>query len=178
MKNRIFVDETKQRGYFLVAGAVVPGDIAKLRRELGSLVLPGQRGLHMKDERDPRRRAIVDLIVSANVHAIVYDAGKRFSNEPQRRSECFRELVNDIASKPGETHLVIDRDDSLVQNDRKCLIEFSRMSGCRDQLRYEHLKTHEEQLLIVPDAIAWCWAKGGDWRRRVRPVVKDVRQIG
>jgi hypothetical protein len=32
-------------------------------------------------------------------------------------------------------------------------------------------------LLAIPDAIAWCWAKGGDWRRRIESVVTDVREV-
>jgi hypothetical protein len=38
-------------------------------------------------------------------------------------------------------------------------------------LLYEHLKPHEEPLLWVPDAVAWCYGNGGDWRRRVAPLV-------
>jgi hypothetical protein len=29
----------------------------------------------------------------------------------------------------------------------------------------------------LPEAIAWCWAKGGDWRRSIEPVVADVREV-
>lgn len=32
-------------------------------------------------------------------------------------------------------------------------------------------------LLAVPDAIAWCWAKGGQWRDRVQLLVTEVRLI-
>ena len=28
-----------------------------------------------------------------------------------------------------------------------------------------------EQLLGIPDAFAWCWAKGGHWRSHIRPVI-------
>lgn len=150
----------------------------QLRKELGSLILPGQRGLHMKDEKDGRKRAIADIIVRADVQAVVYDAGSKFSNELERRAECLRELVNDIAAMPGNARLVIDRDDSLVQKDKQCLIDYSRKAGCIDTLEYEHMKTAQENLLIVPDAVAWCWAKGGPWRDRIRSVVKEVRTIG
>jgi hypothetical protein len=29
----------------------------------------------------------------------------------------------------------------------------------------------EEPLLWVPDVVAWCYGNGGDWRRRVAPLV-------
>ncbi len=61
VNNHVFVDETKRRGYLLVASVVVPGDVESLRRMLRGLVLPGQRRLHMKDESD-RRRSIATAI--------------------------------------------------------------------------------------------------------------------
>ena len=131
----------------------------------------------MKDERDPRKRAIADIIVRSNVEVVVYDAGNGFRSEAHRRAACLRELVNDIAARDGHTHLVIDRDDSLVQRDKQCLVEYSRDAGCQDTLAYQHQKPAEELLLIIPDAIAWCWAKGGSWRQRVRPVVGEVRPV-
>lgn len=131
----------------------------------------------MKNERDVRKRAIADIIVRASVEAVVYNAGNRFRSEAQGRDACLQELVNDIAQRDGETQLIIDRDDSIVQRDKRCLIEYSRTAGCQGLLTYEHQKPAEELLLIVPDAIAWCWAKGGTWRQRISPVVGDVRRV-
>jgi hypothetical protein len=50
-------------------------------------------------------------------------------------------------------------------------------AGCRETLRYAHRRAASELLLAVPDAIAWCWAKGGHWRRRVERIVTDVREV-
>jgi hypothetical protein len=71
----------------------------------------------------------------------------------------------------------LEQDDSLVRSDTQHLIEFTRTAGCKDTLRYEHLRPTSEPLLAIPDAVAWCWAKGGDWQRRIEPVVTDVRQV-
>ncbi|WP_271035511.1 hypothetical protein [Mycolicibacterium monacense] len=54
----IYVDETKQRDYLLVASVHVSTDLAALRQMVRSLLLPGQRYLHMKDEKDGRKRTI------------------------------------------------------------------------------------------------------------------------
>ena len=75
MSGHVYVDETKQRGYLLVAAVVVPADLDPLRRLVRSLVLPGQRRLHTKDESDPRRRAIASAIAASGVQATIYDAG-------------------------------------------------------------------------------------------------------
>ena len=44
-------------------------------------------------------------------------------------------------------------------------------------MRYGQHRAATEQLLVLPDAIAWRWAKGGDWRRRIGPVAVDVRGV-
>jgi hypothetical protein len=69
------------------------------------------------------------------------------------------------------------QDDSLVSWDNQHLIEFTRAAGCRDTLRYEHRRAASELALAIPDAIAWCWAKGGNWRRRIEPIVTNVREV-
>jgi hypothetical protein len=45
------------------------------------------------------------------------------------------------------------------------------------RLRYEHQRASAEQLLAIPDAIAWCWVKGGHWRRQIEPAVTSVRTV-
>lgn len=67
--------------------------------------------------------------------------------------------------------LILEQDDTLLSWDNQHLIYYTRAAGCRDTLRYEHRRAATEQLLALPDAIAWCWAKGGDWRRRISPAV-------
>ncbi|SBT63129.1 hypothetical protein GA0070622_0072 [Micromonospora sediminicola] len=45
------------------------------------------------------------------------------------------------------------------------------------RLRYDQLRAHEECLLAIPDALAWCWAKGGRWRNSIRRMVSESRQV-
>ncbi len=59
--------------------------------------------------------------------------------------------------------LVFEQDDSLLSWDNQHLIEFTRAAGYRDTLGYQHGRASDEHLLAIPDAIASCWAKGGDW---------------
>lgn len=176
MSAHVFADETKQRSYLLVAGVVVPNDLDTVRKTLRALVLPGQRRLHMKNENDQRRRAIAAAVVGSGISATIYDAARRYSNERDRRAACLRALVGDCARR-GDAMLVLEQDDTLLSWDNQRLIEFTRDAGCRDTLRYEHRRAAGELLLAVPDAVAWCWAKGGDWRRRIEPVVTDVRTV-
>ena len=153
-----------------MASLVVLGDLDSIRRTLRGLVLPGQRRLHMKDENDQRRRSIAAAIMASGVTATIYDAGRRYRNERERRAVCLRALVGDAARR-GDAMLVLEQDDTLLSWDNQRLIEFTREAGCRDTLRYEHRRAASALLLAAPDAVAWCWAKGGDWRRRIEPIV-------
>lgn len=172
----VFVDETKRRDYLLVAGVAIPGDLDLVRAQLRSLILPGQRRLHMNSENDSRRRAIASAISASPIRATVYDAGRRYKTERERRAACLQALVGDAARR-GYGMLVLEQDDSLLSWDTQHLIEFTRTAGCRESLRYVHRRAASEQLLAIPDAIAWCWAKGGDWRRRVESAVIDVQHV-
>lgn len=176
MSGHIFVDETKQRDYLMIAGVVLPHDLHPLRRTMRGLVLPGQRRLHMNDERDSRRRTIVSALVQMNISATIYDAGRVYRTQREARAACLRSLVTDAAST-GAAMLILEQDDSLLSWDKQHLIEYTREAGCRDTLRYEHRHAAQEGLLAIPDAIAWCWAKGGDWRRRISPIITEVRKV-
>ena len=73
--------------------------------------------------------------------------------------------------------IVFDLDSTLVSWDRQRMIELTRAAGAQDRITYRHASRHQEQMLAIPDVIAWCWARGGDWRRRVEPVVIAVQRV-
>lgn len=178
MSTHIYVDETKAKGYLVVAATGSYDGLQVATRDLGSLLLPGQRSLHMKDEKEPRKRAIADRIVrlgNLGFRAVIYDAG-RVGTERERRARCLQALINDASDDP-RARIVLDRDETLLSWDRQTLLELTSANGLRDRISYAHINRHEEPLLIIPDAIAWCWAKGGHWRQRVRPIVSAVREV-
>ncbi len=72
--DQIFVDETKQRDYLLVAGVVLLGNPATTRAVMRGLVLGGQRRVHMAKEGDPRRRSIAAAICETDVQATIHNA--------------------------------------------------------------------------------------------------------
>jgi hypothetical protein len=166
----IYVDETKARGYVLVASVHIASDVDTLRKTLrDKFVLRGQARIHMAKESDPRRREIADTICRAGVTATVYDAGKRYRDPLDARRACLQAIIDDIP--PGmETLLVLEQDDSILHWDKKFLYSAVRGAAVVDTVRYAHHRARSELLLSVPDAIAWCWARGGSWRERILPV--------
>jgi hypothetical protein len=142
-----------------------------------NLILPGQRSLHMKDERDSRKREITDMISgmgTLGMRVIVYDAG-RSGTERDRRARCLEALVEQ-ALEYKKARIVCDLDETLLSWDRQRMLELTRAAGARERIRYEHHHRHAEPMLAIPDAIA-CWNKGEGWRRRIRPIVSDVRDV-
>lgn len=177
MNGHVFVDETKNRNYLMVAAVAVPADLTQLRQTVKGLLLPGQRRIHMATESVRRKKIIADTIAGTGVRATIFDAGTSHLDERSARRACLREVVAHAAGL-GASRLVLERDDSLLVHDKQWLVEITRELNCRDFLRYEHARAAQEQLLAVPDVIAWCWAKGGDWRRRIEPVLVKVVDVG
>lgn len=171
-------DESKAGAYLGVAVHVPSQAVTHARKEIKGLFLPRQRSIHFKDEDESRKRKIVDAfaeLASLGVTGTVYDAGRNGS-QFERRRRCLSMWVID-ASGRGAGRLLLDRDAGLVKSDRQILIELMRAAGTEERISYDHLNRHEELLLALPDTIAWCWAKGGDWRRRVGPIVGQVRAV-
>lgn len=176
MTGHVFVDESKQRDYLLVAAVVMPRELDSARRTVRGMVMPGQRRLHMKKESDARRKTIIEAIAVTGASATIYNAGRPGRGELAAREACLRAVITDAAAA-GRHMLVLEQDDSLVRWDQQHLVEITRDVGCRDSLRYEHRRAESELLLALPDAIAWCWARGGHWRERLEPIVTGVRTI-
>jgi len=105
VSGHVFVDETKHRGYLLVASAVPPGDLDPLRKLIRGLILPGQRRLHMKNENDQRKRSITAAITNSDVRATIYTAERRYRTERDSRAACLQALVADIATR-GDTTIL------------------------------------------------------------------------
>jgi hypothetical protein len=174
VSTHLFVDESQRRPYLLVAGVVTVVELAASRSVLRALCAPGDRRLHFQSERDSRRRELLSHLIRAEFRTWVY-AGHGRPEEVRRA--CLRQLVAD-AVKSGATRLVMEsRGDVLDRSDRQVVaraVDDVAAAG----LAYTHLRPHEEPLLWLPDAVAWSYGAGGDWRRRVAPLVETVVEFG
>jgi hypothetical protein len=175
MHPHVFVDESKARRYYLAA-AVVPMDkLDQLRKLVGALRLPGQRRIHFTTEGDPRRKTILSVMAAAGACVTIYDASC-YTDVKDARDAAMTQLVDD-AAKMGARKLVIELDTNVVTSDRKIIRDRAERAGCLDTLIYEHRRAREECLLAIPDAVAWAWAKGGNWRQRAKPLVSAAVKV-
>lgn len=170
----MFVDETKDHGFVMVAAVVPSAGLARVRKIMRGLVMPGQRRIHFHKESDARRKQILDVIDGIGPQLGVYDASA--APRKQRRDACLRAVVEDAVRWRAEM-LVIERDDSVLEADRRLLYRAIRQPSGAVMLRYEFPRGHEEPLLAIPDAVAWCWNRGGHWWKRAREMVTVERAL-
>jgi hypothetical protein len=170
-----FVDETKEKGLLIAATLSEPRHVEAARKALRQKLLKGQRRLHFKQEKDARRQEICTVICELPVKVYIYDASGIRSQVVARRQSLTR-LVQDLADLDGR-RLLIEKDDSVFENDKRTLYQAVAKFGVQGILYYDHMKPHEEPLLWVSDAVAWCVAKGGDWRKRVEPVITTTVRV-
>lgn len=164
-----FVDESFNRAYTVAAAVIPASDVNHARGVIRSRLRPGQFRIHFKKESDARRSQILDQLETLDLRARLYVATKEVSHP---RDACLEQMVPDLAAV-GVTRLVIELDESLVHAEKQMLYELTRKRA--PGLTYEHLRAREALLLVAPDAIAWCWTKGGRWRARVAGFCTEIQ---
>ncbi len=169
-----FVDESKTPYFRLTAALVAPAQVAALRSVAASWVLSGQRRLHFNNERESRRSQILGELLEFPIEAIIYEAADKV-NEKAARDRCLTRLIRDHLERDVR-RLIIEKEESRMDADRTILRKETQAVALREPLTYEHLRGFEEPLLALPDALGWCWARGGHWRVRVKAMVRDVLQ--
>lgn len=171
MTEHSFADEHKDP-YFMVAAFIRPAQITKTRQEMMAMVLPRQRRIHFNKERNSRRSQVMSRLIELRIEAAIYQAADAH-NEKEARRRCLTALIRDHLARDVR-RLVIEQDDSLIDFDRRLL---NRETTGTQHLTYEHVSPYQEPLLAIPDAVAWCWARGGHWQVKAKHLVTTVHQV-
>ncbi|MFT4397815.1 hypothetical protein ACLTEW_23060 [Gordonia lacunae] len=169
-----FIDESKARGLVVACTVADPRALNDSRKALHALRANGQRRIHFTKESDPRRRKICSTICELELTVAVYDTTS-IRDARRSRQAALDAVVLDL-SRLAATRLTIEQDDSLIAADRAYLYSAVRRHGIPD-LAYYHCRPQEEPLLWVSDAVVWCYAKGGEWRRRVEPIIGSITTV-
>jgi hypothetical protein len=176
----MFVDESQRKGYLLAAAVIVPEDLARVRSVLRGLRLAGERRLHFQAESEERRRKIASVLARQNVEINLYSGRGR---SERVRESCLRQLVDD-ALKLNVQRLVLEsRGPAPDRSDRRIIAESLSLQADPavtdpPALVYEHLQAHEEPALWIPDAAAWCYGAGSQWRSRISVLIARVVDLG
>lgn len=174
MNLHVFVDES-QRGslYLLAATLICTRDLGSTRSLMRGLRARGERRVHFKHERDVVQKDIAAKLVARAFRTRIYQG----TGKPEA-VRCLRAAVGDIAPE-GVARLVLEsRDHHGNQSDRLIIRSALAACGAAPDLAYEHMYSYEEPALWIPDAIAWCYGAGGEWRRRIVPIVEKTVNLG
>ena len=161
----LYIDECKQKPYLLTATLVLQRENSVARRALRQLLLPGQRSLDFKSENSRRKRQILGVLIKLNFKLLVIkcDALPR-----HRTRNCAFESLLAYRNAYSISHLVIELDETVRVTDNQLLKQL------QEPLLWDHRHRHEEPLLWVADAAAWCVNRGGEWERMVRPLIIET----
>jgi hypothetical protein len=155
-----------------MAAAALPAmSLTKARKELRGQLLKSQPRIHFKDERDARRRRIIGLICDQGWPVRLFTHSDK--RDSIARTACLEAIVQ-YAAEIGSVRIVFETDDSAMQTDKRVLYAATQQTALSTGFTYGHMRATDEELLWVPDAIAWCFARGGDWRRRIEPVFDNL----
>ena len=167
---QIFIDESKAKDYLLVGAIIQPTELAAARKAACKLILPGQYRVHMFKESEQRKKIILASISAIGAEVLIYRADKTQGTETLRRTWCLDSLVDDaLAERRAE--IILELDSSTVRQDQSEILRKLKSVGAENRLAYRHATAASEPLLLIPDAIGWAWARGGDWRKRVSSLV-------
>lgn len=162
MPIHVFVDEIKSKGFLMAAAHCAADDVAVNRKALRSLLLPGQERLHFRSENNQQRKKILRVVADLRLVVDLYAVG---TNSHEARKRCLDAIVRDVAASA--ERLVIERDDSTYEHDRRCLREAAHRFGCHETLRWDVLAAKADPLLWIPNAVAWSWVRGCEWKKAV-----------
>jgi hypothetical protein len=161
--------------YLLAAALVRPDELASTRSLMRGLRVAGERKVHFAHERETIQKRILSTLVSANIRTRVYVGHGR---PDSTRADVMRMMVADLVSV-GMSRLVLDsRGRDRDQLDARVIQSALARAGVNsDKVTYDHLRSHDEPALWVADVVAWCYGAGGEWRRRIDPIVDHVANV-
>lgn len=173
MTDLIYCDESKEKGFLLAAVQIPCEAVTQVRGMVTALHLPRQVRLHFTSESPQRRKRIISAFASlGDVSSVIYDASGHRDGKAGRDA-AITEMAARAARTPAR-RITLERDDSAVEQDMTIIRTQLTAAGVEDVVGVDHLQAREEPLLAIPDAIAWCWTKGGEWRKLADPLIADV----
>lgn len=170
MALHMFSDESKARGYITAAVVVPAGSVARVRATCREWAMPGSRRFHSQKESTGRRRAaLASLVAMERDVRIVLVESAQGRLQLEARGAHLGALAR-WASGAGVSRWVIERDQTVQAEDRRALGSADTRSGATS-FEYVHLPAALDPVLWAADLAAWSWARGGEFRAGIEPLV-------
>ena len=170
-----FIDESRRGSQYLLTLTLVPSSaIRSTTRAVLDMVEQGRQRTHFVDERPSARRKIIDAYQSLDTLSQVAIATYGGGDDQEAREVCLRALMERFDEWQLRVLVMDTRGESRDLLDRRAIVRAERERIVTGPLQYSHQGSRNEPLLSLPDAIGWCYGAGGDWRRRVEPIIGVV----
>ncbi len=168
MPANVYIDESIRRDkYILVACFVNHQQHQSVRRELKKLRQRGSETIHMYSEPLQRQKVIAHSVVEMDIRSIVVSETLLAKPVILARSLCLQTMGN-FESIRNAHQMTLDSSNSL-RLDRKILSDKAyEFNGVFPQ--YRHLSRRQEPLLWLPDIVAWCVGKGGNFAKMMESI--------
>jgi hypothetical protein len=165
----LFIDESFRNNYIMVGHLVPLANLTRLRKALKSNVLSGQRSIHFVKESDSRRKYLLSQFRKLGCQTIKVEiAGLDHRNARQSALEALLAIADEFQI----SNFVLELDETTFLADRATLNNYN-IAAEKGEITFEFKARHEEPLLWLADAVAWCLGRGGVWRSRVDPLLAD-----
>ena len=160
-----YIDESKDKQYLFVLNVVSPKSLPMLRKALAGQLLAGQRSIHFRKESSRRRIKLIRILLSLDFRLIVFKTNR---SPPSEARNSLIQVVCENTKKFAITDLVFELDQLSLESD------ITQLNKLRPEVQWDHRQRHQEPLLWVADAVAWCVNRGGEWERLVRPMIVET----
>jgi hypothetical protein len=164
----MYIDECKQDPYLLVGVLVAEYDKVSLRKILSSLLLYRQRSIHFKNENSRHKKRVLASLQKHEFQVVVFR--HVLTTKLGGRNQTLKRLVS-YSLGARVSQLVFELDETSRISDDQMLANCIPLVSGRRLINWEHRLRHQEPLLWVADAVAWCVNRGGEWERLVRPMI-------
>lgn len=169
--SHVFIDESKERDYTLVAATIASNDLTQLRRSVQDLRHSGARCIHMSKEGAASRKRIAGGMSRLPLTTHVVTCARPLS-ELDRRLACLAHVL-DQCELAQCFSLVIELDESIQSHEKQFFVQECRNRQLHPDFAYTWRRRNDEPLLWVSDVVAWGYTKGGGWRQRVSPLISS-----
>ena len=152
-----YVDESLRltgEGLYVLAAVVVPDPRApEVRAALRAAVPPGLRRYHWRRESEASRAAIVEVVRSLRVSAVVVTAPVGRTRQERARRRCLRRLVWELAQRDVRRAVLESRDHADAAD--RALLAFALRAGWGPpDFEYRFGLPTDEPLLWLADIVA------------------------
>ena len=154
-----YIDESSayrppNRQEYLICAAIIDSqDLEQVREELRPLLLPGQVKLHWTDERNSRRRKIVETLSGIDsMQAIITHQSEVSKRTERHRRKCLEQMYFELSEMHIHNVTLESRQEAQNKRDLAHIVALQGQ-GQSVNIRLQHVRGGDDPILWVPDAV-------------------------